>query len=127
MPYYHPRTEQRTPSPAYATEIGRLPEASLCDREFIRGLVLSSRVFPEDIVVMARRVLPKHVFPYMKNSRTIRLSYLSERIARIADNISRDILFPPPLPLYKYQTSRRSASNPPVPDARRSDVMIALD
>ncbi|KZV54407.1 general transcription factor 3C polypeptide 5-like [Dorcoceras hygrometricum] len=64
--------DQRTPSPTYAFKIGDWPKDSLCDREFARGLVLSSRVFLEDIV-MARRVLPRYVFPYLKNP-GIRLS-----------------------------------------------------
>ncbi|KZV51715.1 hypothetical protein F511_13127 [Dorcoceras hygrometricum] len=57
---------------------------------------------------------------------------LDKRIPMIAENIRRDILFPPPLPLYKYQTSRRSYTLPPVLDARRPnardpDVVVALE
>ncbi|KZV36000.1 hypothetical protein F511_14517 [Dorcoceras hygrometricum] len=67
----------------------------------------------------------------MKSPTWIRLSLCSERIPRIAENIRRDILFPPPLTLYKYQISRRINTHLPVPGARRHnakvpDVVVAL-
>ncbi|KZV34045.1 myosin-6 [Dorcoceras hygrometricum] len=97
-----PRIEQLTSSPTYASKIGDWPDDSLCARTFARGLVLSSRVFLEDIV-MTRRVLPTYVFPYLKNPGTIRLSLFRQEDPDDRGEYSSRYSLPPSLPLYKYQ------------------------
>ncbi|KZV42527.1 hypothetical protein F511_30260 [Dorcoceras hygrometricum] len=109
----------------YLSVLTRGPNSALQARPTLPRLGTDPRTrfvivsLPED-PCSARRIPGRYAFPY-----------LSKRIPRITENIRRDILFPPPLPLYKYQTSRRSASHPPVlddrrPDARALDVVVAL-